>query len=357
MAGREAARRHLPFEVPAGTVKTYALEVNLPHEDVDGAASRIQDFAGEAGFTSRRSNDPAIVFAWAEGISLVIDVLDPRFWLVHTTSRAGPVQRLLRTHVWHSTDIDWCWLPSDSVRRMQDDGETRWFKSDFRGDDLLRTQPVEARRLKVQLEGDHAQRLFNLLSTNEAYRSSSPLTAIALRLGSTELGYVDEAAHYRGRFVARGTSFEVHVGFVSKWIRQYAEDVRSIERRHTIGWETEQSGAYRSHGETVMIKLGRPISDIDLFASSLFSSRDPFRLWAVPRSTGGDAIEAEVVDLHLGQQLRMDITRDWIRVYLPKDACGNTVFRLVSNLQHRYDATVNVPRTPTGKPSIPVDAD
>jgi hypothetical protein len=39
--------------------------------------------------------------------------------------------------------------------------------------------------------------------------------------------------------------------------------------------------------------------------------------------------------------MRMDITREWIRVCLPEDACGNTILRLVSNLQHKYDASVH----------------
>jgi hypothetical protein len=344
MTGRRSTGRNLPFDMRTGTVKTYALEVNVPEEDVEHAARRIRELAEIQGLTYATSRDPGLLLAWGNDVSLFVDVFDPRFWLIHTTSSAGRVQALLRTVAWKSTDIDWCWFPGASVRRMQNDGETRWFKSDFRGDDLLASQVVEARRLKVQLEGDQAQRLFDLLVQNPAYRSSAALTAIALRLGDSNLGHVDEAAYYRGRFVARGDSFELHVGFVAKWVREYAAAVRAIERDHRIAWApASEEGPFSYSGRPITVNLGRPITDLDQFAAALFSCRDPFRMWAVPRASGPDAIEAEVVDLHLGQQLRMDISREWIRIYLPHDACGNTIFRLVSNLQHRYDASVEVP--------------
>jgi hypothetical protein len=344
MSGREPRRGELPFGIHSGTVKTYALEVNGVAGDTDKAVARAREIAGSSGLESAATSDPALLLAWQAELGIVVDVLDPRFWLVHTTAPAGRVQQLLRSVVSRSTDIDWCWFSGSTIRRMQADGETKWFKSDFRGDEFLASQPVEARRLKVQLEGDQAQRLYELLAQTPQYRSSTALTAVAVRLGDGDLGWVDEAAYYRGRFVARGESFEVHVGFVSKWVQDYAATVRRIERQHGIAWSgAPDGGSYSFSGGPITVSLGRPIEDLDQFAAALFSCRDPFRLWAVPRSTQQGAVEAEVVDLHVGQQLRMDITRDWIRVYLPENACGNTIMRLVSNLQHRYDASVVEP--------------
>jgi hypothetical protein len=344
MVGHTPRKRELPFGLPSGTVKTYALEVNGTAGDTQKAAERAHDIARAAGLEFAATRDPALLLTWQGELGMVVDVLDPRFWLVHTTAPAGRVQQLLRSLVGRSTDMDWCWFPGSSIRRMQADGDTKWFKTDFRGDELLASQPVEARRLKVQLEGDQAQRLYELLAQTQEYKSSTALTAIAVRLGDGHLGWVDEAAYYRGRFVARGESFEVHLGFVSKWVQDYAATVRTIETEHRISWSAaSDGGAYSFSGGPITVSLGRPIEDLDQFAAALFSCRDPFRLWAVPRSAGRDAIEAEVVDLHVGQQMRMDITREWIRVYLPENACGNTIMRLVSNLQHRYDASVVEP--------------
>ena len=93
----------------------------------------------------------------------------------------------------------------------------------------------------------------------------------------------------------------------------------------------------------VEIALTRPITHMDHFLDGLFSCREPFRLWAVPRYVTPSLVEAEVVDLHVGRQFRMDIFTDGLRVYLPSDTCGNTLFRLLANLQHRYDAAASAP--------------
>ena len=50
--------------------------------------------------------------------------------------------------------------------------------------------------------------------------------------------------------------------------------------------------------------------------------------------------ELEAVDLHVGGLLRVDVGEQWLRVYLPQGGCGNSVVRLVSNLQHRFDASL-----------------
>lgn len=63
---------------------------------------------------------------------------------------------------------------------------------------------------------------------------------------------------------------------------------------------------------------------------------------AAQRHDGRGMVEVEAVDLHIGQRLRFDITPDWLRVYLFEGGCGNTVARLVSNLQHHFDGALSI---------------
>jgi hypothetical protein len=73
----------------------------------------------------------------------------------------------------------------------------------------------------------------------------------------------------------------------------------------------------------------------------LTASREPFRLWGLASVRRGIA-EVEAVDLHVGQTLQLDIGSRWMRVYLYEGSCGNTVARLVSNLQHRFDGALTL---------------
>ena len=339
MAGERGAKARLPFEIRPGEVKSYALEVDSGREN-RSALEAVAALGSTLGLSMSRTDDPALALLWNDSVGLFVDVLDPRFWLVHTAAPAGTIQAQLRRAVSSSRGVDWCWFPWQFLRGLQGDGEPRWFKSEFRGDELLPAEGVRARRLRVQLEGDSADELLDQLITDDRYRLSTALSGVALRIRDPELGVVDEAAHYQGRFAARGGAFELHLGFVARAVQAYARAVRHIEGHFAIGWDGSEETGLAFDGHVLQIRFGRRIDDLGFFLTGLFSCRDPFRLWSVPRLVNDSFAEAEVVDLHVGQQLRMDITPEWMRVYLSKGVCGNTVVRLVTNLQRRYDAAV-----------------
>ena len=87
------------------------------------------------------------------------------------------------------------------------------------------------------------------------------------------------------------------------------------------------------------IRFSRPIPDLPAFCEELFSSRAPFRLWGQPAITEDEAL-VEAVDLHVGQRIGIELGHDWMRVYLYAGSCGNTVARLISNLQTRFDGAL-----------------
>ncbi len=95
-------------------------------------------------------------------------------------------------------------------------------------------------------------------------------------------------------------------------------------------------------GAPIMIEFSQPIPDMSLFLDELLSSRDPFRLWGLAEDLGEDTVAVEAVDLHVGQTLRLDITPRWLRVYLKAGGCGNSVARLATNLQHRFDGALRL---------------
>lgn len=47
-------------------------------------------------------------------------------------------------------------------------------------------------------------------------------------------------------------------------------------------------------------------------------------------------------DLHIGRRLSVEVGRDWMRVYLNAGTCGNTIARLVSNLQTTFDGALSL---------------
>lgn len=322
-----------------GPVKSYGLEVDGPR-DAGAAAEFVEALAHASGMQSHATNDDTLLVMGGNDVVFFVDVLDPRFWLLHTVSASGSANSEIRRLTWNS-NVDVCWFPQFLLENVQSRAEATWFKADFRGGDLLPLTGVRDRRLRIQVEGDGAFELLNLLRDTD-YRTAAALTGVATRLGdSGEESALDEVLHFNGRFVARGESFDTHVGFVAGTMREYATLVSSIENEHRITWTGSEETGFELDGEVVTIEFGRPIMDMPRFVEGLFSCRDPFRLWGIPRQVAENYYTAQAVDLHIGERITIDVARDKVIVYLTPHACGNTALRLLANLQHRYDATAS----------------
>lgn len=341
MRGDADAMVDLPLPAARGNLKTFAVEVNGV-EDPEAAVSMLADLASRHALQSSPTEDEAILALWDSSGSFLVDVLTPRYWLFHTSAAAAWTGRFIRDAVSNSTALDRCWFPWELLKQlMEAGGRPKWFKSDFLGNDLLPEVNVDARRMRMQFEGDAASDVLRILASSDPRLTrATTLSQIATEVSDPTLGRNDELVTNAGRFVARGQSFELHVGFVGQAIRTYAGLVGRTEERYGFRWHAEEGHGLRFDGEPVVVELGREIEDMDRFVSGLFASREPFRLWAVPNFASESYVEAEVVDLHVGQHFRMDISPSMLRLYLPASACGNTVLRLVTNLQHRYNATI-----------------
>ncbi len=327
----------LPMPVKAGPLRSYIIETN--EHDAEGALRRAEELALVLGGSMITTKDAALALVEHADGGMVVDVVDPRFWLVHVPGTSAWADELVSGAIRRSIDLDWAWLPTSHLDKIQDAGRTRWFKSDFSADELLGEQASGARRLKVQLEGQNADKLRRIIGSLPDYRGANSLTGLAVEIETAD-GVVREAAHYRGSFKVAGDSFDAHQAFLSTVASRYGEAVRRVESEAAIGWEAADSG-FRLSGGVIEIRLTTPIERPLAFAELLLAAKDPFRLWGVPTPVADDYAEAEVVDLHIGKVFRLDVLTDSLRLYLDNGVCGNTVFRLLANLQHRYDATAS----------------
>ena len=72
----------------------------------------------------------------------------------------------------------------------------------------------------------------------------------------------------------------------------------------------------------------------------MFLRRGRFRLWGNPIHVGPSHIHVYGVDRHLWQPVYLEFTRRHVVAVLPKGTCGNTVHRLVTNVQRFVDPAV-----------------
>lgn len=68
----------------------------------------------------------------------------------------------------------------------------------------------------------------------------------------------------------------------------------------------------------------------------------PLRLQGNPIRVGAHKVQVYGVDLHLWQRVYLEITPSRMLVVLPAGTCGNTVHRLVTNIQRFLSPAVEV---------------
>jgi hypothetical protein len=341
MSGRADLAQLLPSDSNAAT-KTFVLEVHAedPDDYLNQVAGRRFVLPTEDAYLHR-------VILESRG-EFWIDRLNPRFWSFHTTMPAAVAGPWLHDKVESRRDTDWVWLPSNHLRYVAPGSASYRVRTEFLGDRLLGADE-RAQDLKVQLTGAHAETLLDRIWALPEYRSAVNFNSIEVLIEDPDIGIVREAVKRNGSFAVYGDDFNFHAQFVNSVIDRYAALVDAIEGL-CIDFEPFSGGADALEddaavmggtvsGTPIGIRFSRSISDVPAFCDELFNSRTPFRLWGRP-TIERDVAFVEAVDLHVGQRLRLDVGHDWVRAYLPKGSCGNTIARLVSNLQGRFDAAL-----------------
>jgi hypothetical protein len=327
-----------PFQ--AGQVKVRLVEAHQPEPGEDGAGNLLAEIFEREGLAVDRFAE-SLHLVRGKDVVLAVDTIDSRFWQVFSTSLSQPFSRVIKRALTQNTQVDSAWIPKSLLREME--GTHRWLKSSFESDDLLGdTSP--ARRWRARFEGDTPDELLELLGGQPKWARASALAAIGTRLTETGIGTAQLLADWQGNFtIARG-DFNVGASAVTRAADRYATFVRALEGKYQLRFSSAEGAEHgiELHGDVAVIPFEELIEDVPQLVEGLFLAKEPFRLWAVPRQIDDDEWEANAVDLHVGQPLRLEISPYRLRVLLNESTCGNTLARLLTNLQHRLDARVSL---------------
>lgn len=337
----------VPLDGPV-PAKTFVIEVH---------ADDTQAYLGELAGDRVEPTDDA--YLWRLSVpdagDFLVDNLDQRFWSFHTIMPSVPAAAWLRECVETRRDTDWMWLPSAHLRHIAPGAVSRRVRTEFRGGRLAGLNGDAAQDLRVQLTGTHADQLLDQIAAMPQYRHAVSFHDIEVELDDPDLGPLREAVKRSGLFAAHGEDFVHHAQFVRTVVERYSRLIEAIEAlalafsprpdtRMTdpdFAPEADDPLGASFSGLPVGIRFSRQITDLSAFCDELFSARAPLRLWGQPEITGDSAV-VDAVDLHVGQRLGVEIGRDWMRVYLLAGSCGNTIARLVSNLQASFDSALTL---------------
>jgi len=154
--------------------------------------------------------------------------------------------------------------------------------------------------------------------------------------------YIIDELNEQGRFKAAGNSINLHNQTVSQFLYSYRSFILDIERAARIRSHGHGEGGGSLEGDPLVLEFPKPLRSFKTFVKELVSCRTPLKIWGIVEEVRSDFVQVEAVDLHTSSRLRLDITPEYLRIYLGPEACGNTVARLLRNLQSHVDSTIKL---------------
>ena len=272
------------------------------------------------------------------------DVSDRRFMILHTNSRADEAKKVMDAIIdVRPPALDRMWMSHevlDAVARKEGNVFCG-FGSDYKGQAKGGGTGGRKKGLRVDASGDLAPHLEDLVRSDKRFKNAIAYRTVKVMRGEdgNDFGHVQDNVYSEGYFaIKEGKSVQDHLSLVDTSKEMYSRAVDRIEECR-LG-VTESGGKMLAGGSPLNFEFSEKIPDVLQLIRSMFNSAQPFRLWGLDSEIEKGYYSVAGVDLHTGDPMNFEIDDGMMRVYLSKESCGNTVMRLLCNLQVGFGTAV-----------------
>jgi len=321
-------------------LKTFLIESNVTptelHERIEIAKAREVDFDLQELVIRRKGANH----------TFFLDHEDARFWTLYTLEESEDAKNVIRDMVSGVRNgLDYTWMPVEHQRDIMKMGEFRDVGVTYEADKVFTSEYIDDRLkfgdLRVRSSGRGTGTLFDILDNQEELSSFLSLSSVGIRREANN-SFVLERVTHNGRFTTSGgDSIQLHLDTVDEIKNRYSDLLNRIEENHRLSYESVEHGS-RLDGSPLVIRLDNKIDDVQEFLENIITATNPLRLWGVKTELADAYWKVKGVDLHNNDKYTMEVTPDWIRLYLGEEACGNTALRIYANLQRHYDSNATM---------------
>lgn len=298
----------------------------------------------------------------------LLEALDDRHPVIHTTMKADESNKWTRKMVDNNPWLDRLWLsspilfelwnhvqhttPSDRYVRLGFDHEAHYEALDsgesfFDSEDTIYEEDdgvqglTERRKSKVTI----TERLLILKrKLGEFIDLYDPLHSL-VQLQVPSGGRGGHLFYHDGHVTNRSDSFLEHRAALRLVLKLYRNITEHAENQLWFDVTKTDTDAYYMCGSPLTIQFSNPLTSatFDRFVDlGLRRRTSRFRIGGYITRHGPTKIHMAAIDRHLWQPLLLELTSKQLLVVLPKGTCGNTIHRLVTNVQRSLDPKVDV---------------
>lgn len=268
--------------------------------------------------------------------------VDKRFLLLHTSEKTEITDKELHHLINAIPKFDNIWLTKKLMELTNK--YAFWRGISLSHDEIaLKETDYETENINLKINNSSESKIKNLidlLNNNKDFFYSTGISGLSLMLQENKNERVLDDLRYDGKFSTRGDSFNRHLWLVNKIYDEYKKLISNIENNYMIKFNKGNL-----QGLPINIEFQRKDLKVDYIINAIFSHKKPFKLWGFPQKINNDYYKVYAIDLHNGNQgnkINFEVSNNFISVYLPAGNCGNTVARLVCNIQQHIDANVSV---------------
>jgi len=271
-------------------------------------------------------------------------VKDQRFWMIHTPYKTEDVDKRINKFIDSFSHFDKIWLTNNLMNNTQK--YTTWNSISLKHDEPSKIEEEQQEQENISFKIGRASqskilKLMDMLDQSEDFRYSTGICRLSVKVHSkySDRPVIDDIK-YDGKFSTRGSDFNDHLWLINKIYSNYKEQVINVEDNFSLSYNKK-----RLEGLPINIKFSRRDLDVHFLIKYIFSGTNPFKLWGFPKELSKGYYKILGLDLHkgnLGNKINFEMTSEFIRIYLPKGNCGNTIARLISNIQRHIDSKIKV---------------
>lgn len=342
------------YEFGKNLLKTYILESNYkePKEFFNSLNSK-------ANVNCTEIEQDAFVVDYKKSeleVNFFIDTLNPRFWLLHTISPAKDtdvtIGKFVQPIISH---LDYLWMDKLMLQDIKKEhGDyTKSIGIQYRYGDVFPSSDF-GDSFSLRANGVPSDILMKIFSQHPELAGIFAISSVGFKklFDSNDNGHdpslLIEDVYYQGKFTVKGTSIYDHIDTVSDILGKYENLLKIIESEYNMEYLKAEDG-FTITGSPLCIDFKKSIENLDVFVKTVFSAKEPFRLSGFHSKVDLGTYLISCLDLHNGDDLRLELTEDWVRIYLPSNACGNTTMRFLCNLQRYYDADASLEGINSGR--------
>lgn len=273
---------------------------------------------------------------------LYLDIFDKRFWKLHSLYDSSLTVDIIKKLVEENfSRLDYLWLSSNLLEKYMNLGKNTGFGVRFKNKIIKNDNEDIIKDVSMRFWGGGAKEVIEDLRDNPRLVKGISLSSIGLN-HFVEGGFSKENIANFGRFtLMKGNSIDSHFNIVQKIKDDYSEKLELIESKYRFRIEKKSNG-FKLSGSPLYIDFSSPIEDIGSFTNILVSSKPPFRLSGVTQMENKSFVRVFGIDLHTNDLVNLEITPDYMAIYLNHNSCGNVVTRLLTNIQAHITSQIKL---------------